>query len=364
MVLERDFMNIFSMEEKSKERKSIRELSIKELQVYAMERGYPKYVGSQIFDWLHNKFELDFNKMSNLSQEMREFLKRDFYITSITLKRKLKSGLDNTVKYLFELHDGHCVEAVAMKYKFGYTLCISTQVGCKMGCRFCASSVCKFVRNLGVSEMMDQIILAERDINQKINNLVLMGIGEPLDNLDNVIKFLKSLPTKFGVQLSLRRVTVSTCGLVDKIYELMKHKLQVTLTVSLHAPTDELRNQIMPVNKKWNLASLMKATDDYFEYTSRRVSFEYTLINGFNDSAKDAEDLVKLLGDRICHVNLIPLNDIKERNYNRSSNRNVLEFQRILRNHDINVTVRRELGSDINAACGQLRLQELRNNQD
>lgn len=340
----------------------IRELSIRELQEYMVEIDYPKYVGTQIFEWLHGKYVLDFDKMTNISYELREHLKQNFYAESISIKKKLKSNLDDTIKYLFLLKDGECVEAVLMKYRFGYSLCISTQVGCKMGCKFCASSVCKFVRNLTVSEMLDEIMLVEKDLGIKINNLVLMGIGEPLENLDNVVRFLKLLPSKYGIKLSLRKVTISTCGLVDKIYELMKYRLQATLSISLHATSNEIRDKIMPVNKKWNIESIMKAASDYFEYTSRRVSFEYVLIDGLNDSEEDANALVKLIGDRICHVNLIPLNDIKERNFRRSYYDRVSAFQQILRQNDINATVRRELGADINAACGQLRRQELEEN--
>ena len=327
---------------------NIRELTIKELQDYVTEIGYHKFVGKQIFEWLHNKFVLNFDAMTNLSCELREHLKQYFYAPVISIKKKLYSNIDDTIKYLFELEDGECVEAVAMKYKFGYTLCISTQAGCKMGCKFCASSICNFSRNLTVSEMLDEIILIKND----------MGIGEPLNNLDNVVKLFQILPSKYGLEMSLRRVTVSTCGLVDKIYELMKYKFQVTLSISLHAPNDEIRNQIMPVNKKWNVEALMKAANDYFDATSRRVSFEYILIDGLNDSIENAEELVRLLQGRPYHVNLIPLNNIKERNFKRSGEEQVLKFQQILRQSGINATVRRELGSDIKAACGQLRRQE------
>ncbi|MBP0979257.1 MAG: 23S rRNA (adenine(2503)-C(2))-methyltransferase RlmN [Oscillospiraceae bacterium] len=340
---------------------NIRELNIRELQDYVAEIGYPKYVGTQIFDWLHRKSVFNFENMTNLSQDMREHLIQNFVAPVISIKRKLYSNVDDTIKYLFELSDGECVEAVVMKYKYGYTLCISTQAGCKMGCKFCASSVCKFTRNLSISEMLDEIMLVEKDLNTKILNLVLMGIGEPLDNLDNVVKFLKMLPCKYGLNLGLRRVTVSTCGLVDKIYELMKYRLPVTLSISLHATTDEVRDKIMPVNKKWNIESLIKAADDYFNYTSRRVSFEYVLINELNDSPEQALELVRLLGDRVCHVNLIPLNDIKERNFKRSIPERVFAFQKILRKYEINTTVRRELGADIRAACGQLRRKEREN---
>lgn len=340
---------------------NIRELSIKELQEYVIEIGYPKYVGTQIFEWLHGKFELNFDNMTNISEALRNHLKQNFCVPVISIKRKLYSNLDDTVKYLFELNDGECVEAVAMKYKFGYTLCISTQAGCKMGCEFCASSICGFARNLKVSEMLDQIMLVEQDLDQKISNLVLMGIGEPLDNLENVVKFLKLLPSKFGFKLSLRRVTISTSGLVDKIYELMEHNIQATLSISLHAPNNEIRDQIMPINKKWNIESLIKAADEYFKRTSRRVSFEYILIEGLNaslDQAKELADLIRGVGGQTCHVNLIPLNDIKERNFRRPDPKKVFDFQNVLRRNGINVTVRRDLGSDIRAACGQLRRQE------
>lgn len=353
--------NILTKKEENCEndhRINIRGLTIRELQDYVTEIGYDKYVGTQIFEWLHSKLVFDFDNMSNLSLDMREHLKQNFTAPVIKIKGKLYSTVDETIKYLFELKDGECVEAVLMKYKYGYTLCISTQAGCKMGCKFCASSVCAFGRNLSVSEMLDEIILIEQDLDIKIINLVLMGIGEPLDNLDNVVKFLKMLPCKYGLNLGLRRVTVSTCGLVDKIYELMKYRLPVTLSISLHATTDEVRDKIMPVNKKWNIQSLLKAANDYFNYTSRRVSFEYILIKGLNDSVEQAHELARLIGDMICHINLIPLNDIKERNFKRSDSKSVFEFRKVLRKYEINATVRRELGSDIRASCGQLRKQE------
>ena len=338
---------------------NIRELTIKDLQEYVLEMGYEKFVGIQIFEWLHNKYEFSFDKMSNITTELRNHLKQNFYCDSVSLNKKLESDIGDVIKYLFELKDREMVEAVAMKYKFGYSLCISAQAGCKMGCKFCASSICDFSRNLSVTEMLDQIALVEKDKDQKINNLVLMGIGEPLENIDNVVRLIEILPSKYGIRLSPRKITVSTCGLVDKIYELMEHRLQITLSISLHAPNDEIRDKIMPINKKWNIASIMKAADDYFEVTSRRVSFEYVLIDRLNDSKENAHELVNLLGNRICHVNLIPLNNIKERNYKRSSAKKIAEFQQILRKSGINVTVRRNLGFDISAACGQLRKQLL-----
>lgn len=338
---------------------NIRELSAKELQNYASELGYEKFVGTQIFEWLHNKMETSFDKMTNLPQELREHLNNNFYIDYIKIKKKLVSNIDGTIKYLFELNDKECIETVLMKYKYGYSLCISTQVGCKMGCRFCASSMCEFSRNLTVSELLDQIILVYKDLNIKINNLVLMGMGEPLENLDNVVRFLKMLPSKYGINLSLRKVTLSTCGVVDKMYELMKHRLQLTLSVSLHASNDKIRDQIMPINKRWNIEQLLKASEDYFEYTRRRVSFEYALIKDLNDSPEHALELVNLFKNKICHINLIPLNNIKERNFVKSPDERVLQFQNILRKNEINVTIRRELGSDINAACGQLRRQDV-----
>lgn len=265
--------------------------------------------------------------------------------------------MDNTVKYLYGLSDGAYVECVLMRYRYGNSLCISTQVGCKMGCRFCASAIAGFVRNLEPSEILGQVYAAERDTGEKISNIVLMGIGEPLDNFDNVMRFLELLSAPEGYQMSLRHVTLSTCGLVDRIRALAEKKLGLTLSVSLHAPNNEIRSASMPVNSRWPMEELLSACKDYADQTGRRVSFEYALVKGVNDKEEHALELAGRLKGMLCHVNLIPINEVEERRdvYRSSEQKNIARFQEILMGKGINTTVRRTLGADINAACGQLR---------
>lgn len=312
--------------------------------------GEKKFRAKQIFDWLHIKKATGFEQMSNLSAQFRGELSEKFCVKQLKIKKRLVSGIDNTVKYLYGLSDGEAVESVLMDYKHGAALCVSTQVGCKMGCKFCASTLAGWVRNLEPSEMLGQMYESERDSGKTLDSVVLMGIGEPLDNFDNVMKFLKILDES---GFSLRRVSLSTCGVVDRIYELAKLKLGVTLSVSLHAATDEKRSEIMPINKKYPLKTLMKACDDYFAATGRRISFEYSLIEGVNDDESSAKELISLLGGKNCHINLIPINEVRERGFRKSPY--VERFQRLLTNAGMNATVRRTLGADINAACGQLR---------
>ena len=263
--------------------------------------------------------------------------------------------MDHTVKYLYMLPDGEYIESVWMKYRYGNSLCISTEVGCKMGCTFCASTKQGFVRQLSPSEILEQIYMAEKDMGEKVSSIVLMGIGEPLDNFENVLQFFTLLSCPEGLNMSLRHVTVSTCGVVDKIYELAEKNLQLTLSISLHAPNDEIRSQTMPVNRKWNIEELLKACRYYTHKTSRRISFEYALIRGVNDSRKNAEELAGRLKGMLCHVNLIPVNQIRESDYRASTRANVYRFQEYLNQFGIQTTVRRTLGADIQAACGQLR---------
>lgn len=332
------------------EKIDILSLTFEELSEKILEMGEKKFRAKQIFDWLHIKKVADFEQMSNLSAQFRGELSEKFCIKRLKIKKRLVSGIDNTVKYLYGLSDGEAVESVLMDYKHGAALCVSTQVGCKMGCKFCASTLAGWVRNLEPSEMLGQMYESERDSGKTLDSVVLMGIGEPLDNFDNVMKFLKILEES---GFSLRRVSLSTCGVVDKIYELAKLKLGVTLSVSLHAATDEKRSEIMPINKKYPLKTLMKACDDYFAATGRRISFEYSLIEGVNDGEGSAKELVALLGGKNCHINLIPINEVRERGFRKSPY--VERFQRLLTNAGMNATVRRTLGADINAACGQLR---------
>lgn len=332
------------------EKVDILSLTFEEPSEKILEMGEKKFRAKQIFDWLHIKKATGFEQMSNLSAQFRGELSEKFCVKQLKIKKRLVSGIDNTVKYLYGLSDGEAVESVLMDYKHGAALCVSTQVGCKMGCKFCASTLAGWVRNLEPSEMLGQMYESERDSGKTLDSVVLMGIGEPLDNFDNVMKFLKILDES---GFSLRRVSLSTCGVVDRIYELAKLKLGVTLSVSLHAATDEKRSEIMPINKKYPLKTLMKACDDYFAATGRRISFEYSLIEGVNDDESSAKELISLLGGKNCHINLIPINEVRERGFRKSPY--VERFQRLLTNAGMNATVRRTLGADINAACGQLR---------
>ncbi len=326
-------------------------LNFDELQSKISEIGEQKFRAKQIYDWLHVKKVTDFSEMTNLSAQLKEKLEKFFWLNSLKIKKRLVSDIDNTVKYLYGLYDGENVESVVMEYKHGNSICISTQVGCKMGCKFCASTKAGFVRNLEPSEMLLQIYESERNSGKKINHIVLMGIGEPLDNYDNVIKFLQLISSKDD--MSLRHVSLSTCGLVDRIYDLAKLKLGVTLSISLHAPTDKLRSEIMPINNKYNIEELMKACRFYFKETGRRISYEFSLIDGVNDNKETADALIRLLKGQNCHVNLIPVNEIKEGVFKRSNS--VEKFKRMLCDGGLNATVRRTLGADISAACGQLR---------
>ena len=296
------------------EKTDILSLTAEELTAELIALGEKAFRAKQIYDWLHVKRVTDFSRMSNISAQLRDTLERKFCIKSLIIKKKLVSSIDNTVKYLYGLPDGEAVETVLMEYKHGNSLCISTQVGCRMGCRFCASTIAGFVRHLLPSELLLQIYETERDSGRHVDSIVLMGIGEPLDNFDNVMKFLTVLNSG-GDGMSLRHISLSTCGIVDKIYELAELKTGLTLSISLHAATDEKRSSIMPINKKYNLEQLMTACRDYFKKTGRRISFEYSLIEGVNDTEQSADELIKLLGGMLCHVNLIPINEIRERDY-------------------------------------------------
>lgn len=313
-----------------------------------------KYRASQIFSWLV-KGAADFSEMGNIPKNIKSVLEENAYITLPKIQTKLVSKIDGTVKYLFKLHDGECIESVFMRYEHGNTLCISSQAGCRMGCTFCASTLNGLSRNLLPSEMTGQVIAAQKDLGEKVSNIVMMGIGEPLDNYDNVKSFLKLVNCPDGLNIGLRHISLSTCGLCDKIRALADEKLQLTLSVSLHASDSETRKMLMPVARRFELDELMEACRYYISKTGRRISFEYSMIHGKNDTPECAEKLKKLLSGMLCHVNLIPLNDVKERNYTRSSAEAIRKFSKILEDGHITVTVRRKLGSDINASCGQLR---------
>ena len=337
------------------EKQDIKSLTREKLTDAITEMGQPKFRAGQIFSWLHQKNVKSFEDMTNLPAALRTQLAEQFYIPQLKILRKLVSQLDGTIKYLFELPDGERVESVLMHYKHGNSLCISSQAGCRMGCKFCASTIAGFTRNLRPSEMLGQVTTACEDSGQRVHSIVMMGIGEPLDNFENVLDFLNLLEDENGFGMSHRHVSLSTCGLVDRIRELAEKKLQITLSVSLHAPNNELRDTIMPVNHRYPVEELIAACKDYTKITWRRISFEYALISGVTDTDECAYQLSRLLKGMLCHVNLIPVNEIRERDYKKSPRENIRRFAGILEKNRITVTVRRKLGADIEAACGQLR---------
>ncbi len=335
-----------------------------ELEAFFLSLGEPKYRAKQLFTHMHRGIAPE--DITNFSAATKARIASAGYCQFPRIARKLVSALDGTVKYLFELSDGNCVESVVMRYEHGVTICISSQVGCRMGCRFCASTIDGKVRDLVPSELLGQIIVAQKDIGERIGGIVMMGIGEPLDNYDNVLKFLRLVGEKDGLDIGYRHISVSTCGLVDKIRRLADENLPITLSISLHAADDATRSEIMPVNNKWNIEELLHACRDYFVATNRRISFEYTLIAGKNDTPETAVKLAALLNGKLrsrhdtmpIHVNLIPVNEVKERNYSHSDKKAVALFAATLEKHGIRATVRRKLGADINASCGQLRRAE------
>lgn len=335
--------------------RKIDDLSFEELERAVVEIGEPKFKAKQIFDWIHNKTVDDFEGMSNVSKKTKEEFKKVFEFTKATIELKLESKLDETKKYVIMFEDGNAVESVFLKYKFGNTACISSEVGCKMGCLFCASTKNGYLRSLTSAEMLKQIYLIQKDTKEKISNVVIMGSGEPLNNYENVLKFLKLINDERGQNISMRKITLSTCGIIPEIINLADEDIPITLAISLHAPTQEKREEILPIAKKYKLTELLKACDYYVEKTGRRLTFEYIMIKGFNDSAEDAEMLSKVLKNKLANVNLIPCNYVKEADIKPSENLDIERFKKLLSDKGINATVRRELGSDINAACGQLR---------
>ena len=341
-------------------------LSMTELEGFvAEELGEAKYRAKQIFTNIHRGVHP--SEITNLSKDLRQKLQEKCEYRLPKIERKLVSRLDGTVKYLFRLIDGNCIETVVMKYNHGNTVCISSQVGCRMGCRFCASTIGGRVRDLTPSELLGQVIMAQKDTGERISNIVMMGIGEPLDNFDNVVKFLALVGCQDGLNIGYRHISLSTCGIVDKINELAKLDLPITLSISLHAPDDETRSGIMPINNKWGIDALLRACRDYYMVTRRRISFEYTLIAGKNDSRENAERLAGVLNGALrrkkdsmpIHVNLIPVNEVKESGFERSGDEAIKAFAAVLEKRGIRATVRRKLGSDINASCGQLRREAL-----
>ena len=333
----------------------IRSLTQEEMKVFVTEIGEKPFRGKQIYQWLHEKQVTSFDEMTNLSAKLRERLKETAALIVLKEVTVQTSALDGTKKYLFELEDGNMVESVLMRYHHGNSVCISSQAGCRMGCKFCASTLDGLVRGLTPAEMLEQIYRIGADIGERISNVVVMGTGEPLDNYENLLKFIHILTEEGGLHISQRNLTVSTCGIVPRIRQLADEKLQITLALSLHASTQEKREQIMPVAKAYDLTQVLDACKYYFKQTGRRISFEYSLIEGVNDSAEDVRNLASLLRGMNCHVNLIPVNPIKERDFSQPDTKAVREFQNKLEKCGINVTIRREMGRDIDGACGQLR---------
>lgn len=338
--------------------KNIKDYNLDELKIELEAIGEKKFRAEQIFKWLYVEKVKSFDEMTNLSLELREKLKQNFDICNFKIVRKLVSK-DGTIKYLFGLADGNAIEAVLMEYHFGKSVCVSSQIGCKMGCKFCASTGIPFVRSLTAGEIVQQIISIEQDTNSRVSNIVFMGIGEPMDNFENVLKAISILNNPKGLNIGARHISVSTSGVVPRIYEFADKNIQCTLSISLHSADNEIRSSMMPVNNAYNIEELMKACRYYIEKTNKRISFEYALAKDNNDNLDDAQKLVDLLHGMLCHVNLIPINKIENGNYQKSSLENIIKFRDYLNDHGIVATIRRELGSDIDAACGQLRRQNL-----
>ena len=334
--------------------KDIKSMTLAELGTELKTLGEPAFRAKQIYRWMHRGVR-DFSEMTDISRSLRERLAAEYTLVSPTVARRLQSQKDGTIKYLWRLMDGNCVESVLMRYHYGNTICISSEVGCRMGCAFGASTRGGLVRRLEPSEMLDQVLFSQLDSGLPISHIVLMGIGEPLDNYDNFLKFIHMVSDEHGLNISQRNITASTCGIVPNIRKLAEEKLQITLALSLHGSNQEKRRSLMPVANKYELHEVLEACDYYFEKTGRRITFEYSLVHGVNDTPEDAKELMGILKDRNCHLNLIPVNPIKERNYEKPDKKSAENFKNKLEKNGINVTIRREMGSDIDGACGQLR---------
>lgn len=339
-------------------KKGIKNYTLDDLKKEMLDISEKEYRAKQIYEWLYKKNVVTFDEMTNLSKDLILKLNEKYYIEDLKIIEKLESK-DGTKKYLLGLPTGGAIECVLMKYKYGYTLCISTQKGCKMGCKFCASTKAKFEGDLQTGEIVDQILKIQREEDLRISNIVFMGIGEPLDNFDNLINAIKIINDPFGIEIGARHISISTSGLANRIRDLADLKTQCTLSISLHYTTDVLRSEIMPINRKYNIEELLDACRYYIKVTGRRVSFEYAMVDGLNDSLEDAKRLVSLIKDIKCHVNLIRINEIDETNYKKSTNDNILKFRDYLNDNNIVATIRRTLGEDIEAACGQLRKQNM-----
>ena len=343
-------------------KRCISSLTLEQLTAELKAMGQPGFRAKQLFHWVHQKLVTDFSAMTDQPKALLAKLEEAFYIAAPIIERR-QEAKDGTVKYLLRMADGNCIETVVMRYHYGNTVCVSTQVGCRMGCRFCASTLDGMVRNLAPSEMLDQIYRIQTISGERVDNIVIMGSGEPMDNFQNVVQFLKLINSDKGLHISARNITVSTCGLVDKIRELADLQLQITLAISLHAPNDELRKTMMPIANKYSIEQIMEACRYYLKQTGRRISFEYSLVKGVNDTQECAEQLSGLLHGMNCHVNLIPVNPIKERDYRQSEKQAIAAFKNKLERNGINVTIRREMGRDIDGACGQLRKSYMESQQ-
>lgn len=333
----------------------IKSLTREELREWLTAQGEKAFRADQLYQWMHQKGAADFDEMTNLPAALRSRLREQCVYTSLEIVEVQRSKLDGTCKYLFRLADGNVIESVLMRYHYGNSVCISSQVGCRMGCRFCASTIGGRVRDLTASEMLDQIYRISRDIGERASNVVVMGTGEPLDNYDNLLRFIHILTEEHGLHISQRNITVSTCGIVPRIRDLAREKLAITLALSLHATTQEKRRELMPIANKYELSEVLEACGDYFRITGRRMTFEYSLVGGVNDHPEDARALGALARRIGAHVNLIPVNPVTERNYREPDKKIVSNFKKELENYGINVTIRREMGRDIDGACGQLR---------
>lgn len=338
--------------------KNIKDYNLEELKQEIIQMGEKPFRAEQIFKWVHEENVTSFDEMTNVSLELREKLKQNYSMCIFKIIKKQVAS-DGTIKYLFDILDGNAIETVLMKYHHGYSICVSSQIGCKMGCKFCASTGIAFVRSLTSGEIVEQLLAVERDEKIKISNVVFMGIGEPLDNYDNVVNAIRIINNQKGINIGARHISVSTSGLVPKIYQLAEENIQCTLSISLHATTNEQRSKMMPVNNLYNIEELLKACKDYITKTKRRISFEYALAKENNDNLEDAKRLVKLLKGMNCHVNLIPINKIENGTFTKSTNESIMKFRDYLNDHGIVATIRRELGSDIDAACGQLRRKNI-----
>ena len=339
--------------------KNIKDYTLDELKEELKEIGEKPFRAEQIYKWLYEARVSEFDEMTNLSLELREKLKQIYEIKEFKILKKQVAS-DGTRKYLFDVLDGNAIETVLMEYHHGFSICVSSQIGCKMGCKFCASTGIPFARNLSSGEIIEQIMAVERDADVRISNIVFMGIGEPLNNYDNVVKAIRIINHPKGLNIGARHISISTSGLVPRIYKLAEENIQCTLSISLHATTNEKRSEMMPINNVFPIEELLQACKDYIEKTHRRISFEYALAKENNDNLEDAKRLVKLLKGMLCHVNLIPINKIENGEYTKSSNENIMKFRDYLNEHGIIATIRRELGSDIDAACGQLRRKNLK----